>query len=153
MSKRMYLTILFSILLLKSATSFGQTKQRELGVCGKTMGAVLKTDPKAEPILTYLVMADNEYCDYGRYEENANYIIYIYNSKNKLIYDKYVYLNENTFLEQTNSEGEFIKTKVLPSSNSRIIKIPITHEMGEVYSYKIESLLDKKKYGVKKIKW
>lgn len=157
MSKTIYLIILLSILLLKSETSFGLASRLpsnlELGVCGKTMAAILTTNPKKEPLLKKFMIKENEYCDLGRYEENANYIIYIYNMKDELIYDKYVYLNENTFLEQTNSKGEFIKIKVLPSNNSRIIKIPITREMGEAFSYKIESLVENKIYGIKKIKW
>ena len=153
MSKTVYLIILLSVLLIKSETSFGQTLKKELGICGKTMGAILKSDPKAEPSLTSAFMKDDEYCDDGRYEKNANFIIYVYNAKSELIYDKHVYLNEHTFLEQTNTKGEFKKTKILPSSNSRIIKIPITKEMGEAHSYKIESLVVNKTYEIKKIKW
>lgn len=153
MSKTLYSIIFLSVLLIKSETSFGQTLKKELGICGKTMAAILKSAPLAEPSLTSLMMKDDEYCDDGRYEKNANFIIYIYNAKNELIYDKHVYLNEHTFLEETNSKGEFKKTNILPSSNSRIIKIPITKEMGEAHSYKIESLLVEKTYGIKKIKW
>lgn len=153
MSKTLYLITLLSVLLIKSETSFAQTLKKELGICGKTMGAILKSDPKAEPSLTTVVMKDDEFCDDGRYELNANFIIYIYNAKSKLIYDKHVYLNEHTFVEETNSKGEFKKTKILPGSNSRIIKIPITKEMGEAHSYKIESLVGNKTYGMKKISW
>lgn len=105
------------------------------------------------PSLTSVIMKDDEYCDDGRYEKNANFIIYVYNAKNELIYDKHVYLNEHTFLEQVDSKGKFEKTKILPSNNSRIIKIPITKEMGQAYSYKIESLVVKKTFGMKKISW
>jgi len=153
MSKTVYLITFLSVLLIKSETSFGQTLKKELGICGKTMGAILKLDPKAEPSLTSLIMKDTEFCDDGRYEQNANFIIYVYNAKSELIYDKHVYLNEHTFLEQTNSKGEFKKTKILPGNNSRIIKIPITKEMGEAHFYKIESLVVKKTYGIKIIKW
>jgi hypothetical protein len=153
MSKTLHLITLLSVLLIKSETSFAQTLKKELGICGKTMGAILKSDSKAEPTLASFIMKDTEFCDDGRYEQNANFIIYIYNAKSELIYDKHVYLNEHTFLEQTNSKGEFKKTKILPSSNSRIIKIPITKEMGEAHSYKIQSLVVNKTYGIKKIKW
>ncbi len=153
MSKTLYLITLLSVLLIKSETSFAQNLKKELGICGKTMGAIFKSDPKAEPILTSLVMQEAEFCDDGRYEKNANFIIYVYNAKSELIYDKHVYLNEHTFLEQTNSKGEFKKTKILPGSNSRIVKFPITKEMGEAHSYKIQSLVDNKTYGIRKIKW
>lgn len=153
MSKTLYLITLLSVLLIKSETSFGQTLKKELGICGKTMAAILNSDPKAGPMLTSHIMQEAEFCDDGRYEKNANFIIYVYNAKSELIYDKHVYLNEHTFLEKTNSKGEFKKTKILPGSNSRIVKIPISKEMGEAHSYKIESLEAKKTYGIRKIKW
>lgn len=153
MSKTVYLIIFLSVVLIKSETSFGQTLKKELGICGKTMGAILKVDPKAEPVLKSTFIKDAEYCDDGRYELNANYVIYLYNTKNELVYDKHVYLNELTFHEETNSEGEFVKTKITPSINSRIVKFPVTKEIGTIHSYKIESLVGKKVYDMKVIKW
>lgn len=153
MSKTVYLIILLSVLLIKSETSFGQTLKKELGICGKTMAAILKSDPESGPSLNSLLMKDDEFCDHGRYEKNANFIIYVYNAKSELVYDKHVYLNEHTFLEETNKEGEFKKTKILPSNNSRIIKIPVSKEMGQASSYKIKSLEDNKIYEIKKINW
>lgn len=153
MSKVLYLIIFLSVVLIKSETSFGQALKKELGICGKTMGAILKVDPKAEPILKNSFIKDTEFCDDGRYEKNANFIIYLYNEKNELVYDKHVYLNELTFHEETNAKGEFVKTKIVPSINSRIVKFPITKSMGSVQSYKIESIADKKTFGMTKIKW
>jgi hypothetical protein len=155
MSKTVYLIIFLSVVLIKSETSFGQTLKKELGICGKTMGAILKVDPKAEPILKAAFMKDAEFCDNGRYEQGANYIIYLYNAKDQLVYDKHVYLSEHAIAEQANDKGEFEveKTKILPSINSRIVKFPVSKEIGEVKSYKIESLGEKKVFGIKKIKW
>lgn len=153
MSRTLYLIIFLSVVLIKSETSFGQTLKKELGICGKTMGAILKVDPKTEPILKNTFIKDVEYCDDGRYELNANYIIYLYNAKNELVYDKHVYLNEHTFQEETNAEGAFVKTKIAASINSRIVKFPVTKEVGAIHSYKIESLVGKKVYGMKVIKW
>ena len=98
-------------------------------------------------------MKDAEFCDDGRYEMNANYVIYLYNAKNELVYDKKIYLNELTFHEETNSNGEVTSTKISSGINSRIVKFPVTKEAGTISSYKIESLTDKKTYSVKKIKW
>lgn len=153
MSKTIYLIIFLSVVLIKSETSFGQTLKKEQGVCGKTMGAILKVDPKTEPILKNTFMKDAEYCDDGRYELNANYVIYLYNSKDELVYDKYVYLNELTFHETANDKGEFTKTKIVPSINSRIVKFPVPKTAGDISSYKIESLVEKKSYTKQKIKW
>lgn len=154
MSKTVYLIIFLSVVLIKSETSFGQTLKKELGICGKTMGAIFK-NPKAEPVLTSAFMKDEEFCDNGRYEQGANYIIYLYNAKDQLVYDKHVYLSEHTIIEQANDKGEFDKekTKILPSINSRIVNFPVPKEVGEVQSYKIESLGEKKVFGIKKIKW
>ena len=153
MSKLLYLSILLSFLLIKSETTFGQTQKKQSEICGKIMSTILTTDPKLDPALDLSSMLNDEFCDSGRYEENANFIISFYNAKNKFIYDKHVYLNEYTFVEQTNSKGDFIKTKILPSTNSRIIKVPINNEMGEVHSYKIQSLIDNKTFAITKIKW
>lgn len=153
MSKTVYLIIFLSVVLIKSETSFGQTLKKELGICGKMMGAILKVDPKAEPVLKDAFIKETEFCDDGRYEKNANFVIYLYNEKSELVYDKHVYLNELTFHEETNSKGEFVKTKISPSINSRIVKFPVSKEMGTVQSYKIESIADKKTFRMTKIKW
>lgn len=155
MSKTLYLIIFLSVVLIKSETSFGQTLKKELGICGKTMGAILKVNPKVGPILKSAFIKNEEFCDNGRYEQGANYIIYLYNAKDQLVYDKHVYLNEHTILEQANEKGEFEKekTKILTNINSRIVKFPVPKEIGEVQSYKIESLGEKKVFGIKKIKW
>ena len=153
MSKTLYLIIFLSVVLINSETSFGQGLKKELGICGKTMAGIFETDPNARPALESLTMRDDEFCDDGRYEKNANFVVYLYNSKNQLVYDKYIYLNKLTFQESTNEKGEFVKTKVTPSTNSRIVKFPVPKELGPISSYKIESLETKKVYEMKKIKW
>ena len=153
MSKILYLIIFLSVVLINSETSFGQGLKKELGICGKTMAAILETNPKTEPLLQSLMMRDDEFCDDGRYEKNANFVIYLYNSKSELVYDKYVYLNELTFHESTNDKGEFVKTKITPSTNSRIVKFPVPKDIGPIAFYKIEFLGTKKVYEMKKIKW
>ncbi len=153
MSKIMYLIIFLSVLLIKSETTFGQTIKKDLSVCGKTMSAILETLPKIDPNLTSSIISDEEYCDSGRYEENANFIISFYNAKNEMLYDKHVYLNEHTFSEETDSKGDFKKIKILPSSNSRIIKIPVTKAMGQIDSFSIKSLILNKTYKAKKVDW
>ena len=153
MSKKIYLMLLFSILFFKPETIFGQTLKKKSGICGKTMGAILKTDPKSIPDLDSIIVKDDIFCDNSRYELNANYIISIYNNKNELVYDKHIYLNNYTFLEEADSDGTLKMIKVLSGNNYRIIKIPINKEMGEVNAYKIKSLTLNKTYETKKIKW
>lgn len=153
MSKTLYLIIFLSVVLINSETSFGQGLKKELGICGKTMAGIFETAPNARPALESLTMNDDEFCDDGRYEKNANFVVYLYNSKNQLVYDKYIYLNKLTFQESTNEKGEFVNAKVTPSTNSRIVKFPVPKEIGPIASYKIESLETKKVYEMKKIKW
>jgi hypothetical protein len=93
-------------------------------------------------------------CDNGRYEEGTNYIVSLYDAKDKLVYDKRIYLNSFTFQEISDFKtGVFKKTKITEGSNARILKFPVSAQMGEVKSYKIESLEDKKTYTKKNIQW
>lgn len=151
MNTKITSTILLVFLLFKADAILAQTSKKGPETCGKTMSTIFKKNPKSDPVLTYSVVKDDEYCDTGRYELNANYLISFYNAENKLIYDKHVFLNEHTFVEETSSKGKFTKAQILPSQNSRIVKIPITKEMGEAQTYKIQSLATNKTYKVQKI--
>lgn len=154
MSKSMYLITILSVVLFISQTSFGQTLKKEVGICGKSFSAILKTSPKAEPVLTDSFIIEEEFCDNGRYEQGANFVISLYNAKDQLVYDKRVYLNSLTFNESADPKtGVFKKTKIVEGSNSRILKFPVSVDMGKVTTYKIENLEGKKSYEKKKIKW
>ncbi len=154
MSKSLYLITILSVVLFNSQTSFGQSLKKELGICGKTFSTVLKVAPKTDPSFSDSFMIEEEFCDNGRYEQGANYIISLYNAKDQLVYDKRIFLNVLTFTEATDPKtGKFKKTKVIEGNNSRILKFPVSKEMGEVSSYKIEALENKKTYSTKKIKW
>jgi len=154
MSKSMYLITILSVVLFISKTSFGQTLKKEVGICGKSFSALLKVSPKSNPILSDPFIREEEFCDNGRYEQGANFIISLYNAKDQLVYDKRVYLNTLTFNESTDPKtGVFNKTKITAGSNSRILKFPISVDMGQVTSYKIENLESKKSFEKTKIKW
>lgn len=154
MSKSLYLITILSVVLFISKTSFGQSLKKEVGICGKSFSAVLKVAPKTDPVFSDAFIIEDEFCDNGRYEQGANYIISLYNAKDELIYDKRVFLNTLTFNEVADPKtGVFKKTKIVEGTNSRILKFPISKEMGDVTSYKIESLESKKTYEKKKIKW
>jgi hypothetical protein len=155
MSKTLYLIIFLSVLLIKSETSFSQELKKELGVCGKSLGAIFEVAKKSDTSLSTFTVREDEFCDNGRYEYNANYVIYLYNAKNQVVYDKYIYLNPFTISEEGDSKkGTFKKTKISKESgNSRIVNFPMTNEMGEIVAYKIKSLSNKKETEIKKIKW
>lgn len=156
MFKTMYLITFLSVVLFNSETSFGQGLKKELGICGKSMNAIFKAGEKINPTLETAVMKDEEFCDNGRYEQGANFVIKLYNASDKLVYDKYIYLNPMVFHEGFDEKEptKFAKTKIVSDSNSRIVKFPVSKEMGEITKYKVESLLkDKKVYDIQKIKW
>lgn len=155
MLKALYLITFLSVVLFNSEASFGQAQKKELGVCGKTFSAILKFTKPSEPEITVAVMNEEEFCDYGRYEQSANFLITLYNAKDQVVYDKYVYLNPLTFHEGQGAKGsgKFTKTKIKDNANSRIVKFPVKEDMGAITKYKIQSLSDKKTYETKVIKW
>lgn len=157
MSKILYLIIFLSVLLIKSETSFSQELKKEQGICGKTMGAIFELSSESVTRLSTVISKDEEFCDNGRYEQSANFIILLYNAKKDLVYDKLIYINPTSFAESIDAKkGTFKKTAIKKSSaTSRIVKFPITKEMGEVSFYAIKSL-DKNndsKPELKTIKW
>lgn len=154
MLKSLYLITVLSVVLINSKTSFSQTMKKELGICGKTFSTLMKISPKVDPSFNESFVTEEEFCDNGRYEHGANFIVSLYNAKNQLIYDKRIFLNTLIFQESHDPKtGVFKKTKIVEGSNSRILKFPISKEMGEVASYKIESIEPSIKYSVKKINW
>ncbi len=156
MFKTMYIITFLSVVLFNSKTSFGQGLKKELGICGKSASLILKLEAEKDPVITEAFLRDDEFCDNGRYEENANFILSFYNAQDKIVYDKHIFLNPLTFHEGFDPKAptKFKNTKII-EGNSRIIKIPVSKEMGEVASYKIQSLegKNKKAYDKKKIKW
>ncbi|MBC7715226.1 MAG: hypothetical protein H7177_17910 [Rhizobacter sp.] len=154
MLKSLYLITILAVVLINSQTSFSQEMKKELGICGKTFSTLMKISPKADPGFNESLLTEEEFCDNGRYEQGANYIISLYNAKDQLVYDKRIFLNNLTFQESSDPKtGVFKKTKITEGSNSRILKFPVSSDMGGVTSYKIESLDAKKTYSKKKIKW
>ena len=151
MSKTLYLITFLSVLLLKSETSFSQGLKKELGICGKSFNTIFKVEKDKDPVFTTAVMSDQEFCDNGRYEEGANFIIMLYNAKNQLVYDKHIFLNPQTFSEVANEKGEFTETKISDAQNSRIVKFPLTKEMEAFTTYTIKSIKTKKLYESKKL--
>lgn len=150
MSKTLYLITFLSVLLIKSETSFSQDLKKELGICGKTFSTILVTEKDKDPVFTTAVSKDEEFCDNGRYEEGANFVIMLYDAKNQVVYDKHIFLNPLTFAEVTNEKGEFTDTKISDGKNSRIVKFPLKKEMGEFVSYKIKNIKSNKIYEMKK---
>lgn len=154
MSKKFYIIIFLSVLLFKSENSFGQELKKELGICGKTIGAILQTREDNTYELTNASIQEKEFCDDGRYERAPNFIISLYNADKKLVYDKHVYLNPWSIAESVDKkEGSFKDVKLKKHSNSRIVKFPASKDMGNIEYYKIKSLEDKKDFEMKKIKW
>ena len=137
--------------------TFAETKlKKELGVCGKTLSAVLKVDPTTDAQISSAFKLEEEFCDYGRYEENANFIVYLYDANDKLIYDKHVQLNTLSVYESTDHKKAPGKIEIKNLSKkpvSRVVKFPLTTEISSAKSYKIESLDEKKMTAKKSLTW
>ncbi len=157
MKNNIFRLLFLSVLICNSKTSFGQGLKKDLGVCGKAMSVAMKFDGAHEPILDSALMIEGneEFCDNGRYEDNSNYIISLYDEDKKLVYDKHVFLNSFLTLEKGDEKkaGKFKATKMITGATSRIVKFPINKEMGKIVSYKIESVLLKETTQMKKISW
>ncbi len=157
MKNSLFLLLFLSVLSFNSKTSFGQGLKKDLGVCGIPMSVVMRFEKNHEPLLESALLLKNndEYCDNGRYEDNANYIISLYNDKNTLVYDKHVFLNTILTFEKGDEKkiGKFKSTKLLSKATSRIVKFPVNPSMGNVTSYKIEAIHEKKATEMKKFIW
>jgi len=152
-----FLILFLSVLSFNSKTSFGQGLKKDLGICGQTLSAILKFDQNKNPYLDNPIFLESkeEFCDDGRYEEHANYIISLYSDKNVLVYDKHIYLNIFQTMEKMDEKksGKFKSTKLKVGTTSRIVKFPINEKMGNVVSYQIESIQEKKITEKLKLNW
>lgn len=154
MSKTLYLIIFLSVVLFKSETSFGQDLKKELGICGKTMDGIFEIEGQKDPALSAVSIKNEEFCDNGRYEHDANFVIYLYNANDQVIYDKHIFLSTINYSEVVDGKnGSFKKVSFSKGINSRIVKFPMTNEMGTVTSYKVKSLKNQKMTEMKKIQW
>lgn len=150
-----YLT-LSAFLLITSSLSAEEKMKKELGVCGKTLSTVLKVAPNAEPQISSAFKLEEEFCDYGRYEKNANYIVYFYDAHDKVVYDKHVFLSTDVIHESTDHKkkpGEIELKKKDKGPASRVLKIPLDAKLEQIKSYKVESLEDKKISAKKSLTW
>ncbi len=154
--KTLLLICILSAPLLNSSSLFAEvTLKKELGICGKTMSTVFKVSPTAEPEFTSAIVLEEEFCDYGRYEENANYILSLYDAKNQLIYDKYIYINPINLLEAIDpkNSGKLQIKKVEKTPTSRIVKFPQSLSTGKIKYYSVKQLTDNKTFAKKSIDW
>ncbi len=144
-----------STLLFAEALFSEVTLKKELGICGKTMSTLFRISPTSEPEFTLAITFEQEFCDYGRYEENANYIISLYNAKDQLIYDKHIYINPINRLEAVDPKvpGKLKIIKVEKAPTSRTVKFPYSEAMGEIKYYSVKQIAENKRYAKKIIDW
>jgi hypothetical protein len=128
------LLLFISVFQIYSKQSFAQVMKKDLGICGTTFSAIFKVDPKADPSIESIFEKQEEFCDDGRYEKNANYLISIYNEKNELVYDKKIYLNPVVFQESIDKKTlKFKKTILGKNETSRIVKFPVEKKDGHIF--------------------
>ncbi len=157
MHKLMYLITFLSVFLLNIKYSFSEEKsaphlKKDLGICGKTISATFELIPQKEPKLSDPVEIDEEFCDGGRYEIPANFIIELYNANKKLVYDKHIYFSEEQFHEHfDNKTGKIKIEKVTETDGSRIVKFPLSLDFKKFVYYKVKNIRTQKITELKKI--
>lgn len=120
------------------------------GICGKSVNAVLKLNPKTKSAsIEKAFITKEELCDEGRYEINANLRVILRNSEGLMVYDKQVFLNPHTLIETTRSatSTEFGDHKIKDDPTYRVVKFPLAESMGDFKSYEIQGYPDKAVFG------
>lgn len=116
--------------------------------CGKLLNSVLKYDPvtKKADFLNFFFI-DEDFCDAGKNEYNANFKIVLYDKSNAVLSQKLVFLNTMTVLEPLNGKNSaFLKSKIIRGPQYRNVKFAVKNK--EIAgAYKIYSLGDKKLLG------
>lgn len=162
MNKHWYLITFISLFLANSHLSLAQNVAQELvleekekethEVCGKLLSSLLIIEINKAPVLDNLMLVEEEFCDAGQNEMNANYEISFFDAHKNKMYSKRVFLNPDVFLEKfDHKEEKFKDTQILRGNNSRVLKAPIAKSVSMYDSYTIKSLVDGKETNLQKI--
>lgn len=121
----------------------------EASDCGVLLNSFMKLDPqKNTASLENFIFTEEQFCDLGTKELNANFKIDLYNQTNQLINSKSIFLNTLTIIEPLKAKSlEFKKNKVVRNAQFRTVKFSITLPKESVASYKIVSISDGKTIG------
>ena len=121
----------------------------ELPDCGKLGSALIEFDfSKNTAIVDDYSTFNEEFCDKGLNEINANFEITLLNKDKKIVNKKTFFVNPIVILEGSESKKEFVfgKTKLSDKPQYRSLQFAISKN-EEPVNFKIISLKDKKVFG------
>jgi hypothetical protein len=140
-----HLFILFTI--IHSAAAFSD--------CGKLVNALLKYDPKTkEATIEQFYFTNEEFCDSGVFEVNANLEIQLVGKNKKILNQKYIFINTFSIVETLGKKNplKFTKTKLELDPQYRNVKFAIETNPTAYAEYKIVNRSDKKLIGSGEVK-
>ena len=139
----------FVCILLLSLSAHATTS-----ACGKTVSYLFKIDQLGNSTLVNPLITQDDFCDEGRNEFNANFRIDILDKNKKSIYYKNIFLNTTTISEgiSPKKDGRFKSTKIEFLGAIRIVKFPHNDQIAAAKFYKIRNIKTKKEL-VSEIIW
>lgn len=123
--------------------------------CGKLVNALLKYDPKTKAAsIEQFYFTNEEFCDSGINEVNANLEIQLVGKNKKILNQKYIFINTYTIVENLGKKNplKFTKTKLELDPQYRNVKFAIDVSPVAFAEYKIVNRSDKKIIGSGEIK-
>lgn len=117
--------------------------------CGKLLNSLMKYDPVSKKAsFEKFFFTEEEFCDLGTNEINANFEISLFDKNNRLLNTKFIFLNTDGINELLKPKtNTFLKNKIVLSSQFRNIKFSILVGPEQIASYKVYSKETHKLYG------
>ena len=113
--------------------------------CGKQLSTIVNFNPKTKKAKMDIFFSSNqEFCDSGLNEINANTKILLLDQNKKILNQKLVFINSFTILETFASKrsSTFSKNKIILSPQYRNLKFSITDDFNRLKFYQIISKVD-----------
>nr|BDT28548.1 hypothetical protein BHI3_20140 [Bacteriovorax sp. HI3] len=115
----------------------------------------MKLDPKTKKAeIEKGHFFNEEFCDQGKKEENANFDLILTDKYKKPVAMKSIFISTFTIVEGSKSKKAMVlgNTKLIEDEQFRVVKFSIPATSVHPFTYKIVSRLDKKVYGEGEIK-
>ena len=137
------------VLLLSFGIHAGKTAVLPLPKCGKLLNTSMKFDPMIfKASFLSFSFTDEEFCDLGTKELNANFDVVLYDKKSQVINKKSIFLNTLSVSESLNENaGTVKKNRVVLSPQFRNVKFSLLGNKAVISKYKIFSKANNQIYG------
>ena len=135
------------------AIAFNQTSfatDKKASSCGSLLSTVIKFDPeKNQASFEEFHFLNEEFCDQGTNEVNANFELQLFDKSQKLFNQKNIFLNTIEIHENMNpkSPNDFKSHKFIKKPQYRVVKFSLEVPGDQVATYKIIFKKDKKVLG------